>query len=102
MPLRLTTELCQAGLTKHGDGIAAGGILRRTVHGNYINPLADAVKLDADVVVSAGNSCGAGVPAERLKINVEIPGNFAAPEPYRHVIAVGIAGAANRAASFNQ
>ena len=40
--------------------------------------------------------------AERLKINVEIPGNFAAPEPYRHVIAVGIAGAANRAASFNQ
>jgi hypothetical protein len=102
MPLRLTTELCQAGLTNHGDGIAAGGILRRTVHGNYINLLADAVKLDADVIVSAGNSCGAGVRAERLKINVEIPGSFAAPEPQRHVIAVGIAGAANRAASFNQ
>ena len=56
MPSRLTAELCQAGLTKHGDGIAAGGIFRRTVDGHYIKPLADAVKLDADVIVGAGNS----------------------------------------------
>jgi hypothetical protein len=56
IPSRKATKQYLAGLTKHGDGIAAGGILRRTVHGNYINPLADAVKLDADVIVGAGNS----------------------------------------------
>jgi hypothetical protein len=56
LPSRLAAKLCHSGLTKHRDGIAAGGILRRAVHGNYVNPLADAVKLDDDVIVGAGNS----------------------------------------------
>jgi hypothetical protein len=45
-----------AGRTKHGDGVAAGEIHRHAVHGDDINLLADAVKLDGDVIIDAGNS----------------------------------------------